>query len=78
MCVCACACVFMYMYVCCVYVCVLASVRVCVRACVITWNCLDAIYVSKCSASIQIPHIQTVLTKHIEVADLGHKHVTVY
>ena len=26
------------------------------------------IYVSKCSASIQIPHIQTVLTKNIEVA----------
>ena len=31
------------------------------------------IYVSKCSASIQIPHIQTVLTKLIEVAALGHK-----
>ena len=31
------------------------------------------IYVSKCSASIQIPHIQTVLTKHIEVAALGRK-----
>ena len=30
-------------------------------------------YVSKCSASIQIPHIQTVLMKHIEVAALGHK-----
>ena len=28
--VCACACVFLYMYVCCVYVCVLASVRACV------------------------------------------------
>ena len=32
-----------------------------------------SIYVSKCSASIQIPHSQTVLTKHIEVAALGHK-----
>ena len=31
------------------------------------------IYVSKCSASIQIPHIRTVSTKHIEVAALGHK-----
>ena len=31
------------------------------------------IYVSMCSASIPIPHIQTVLTKHIEVAALGHK-----
>ena len=31
------------------------------------------VYVSKCSASIQIPHIQTVLTKHIKVAALGHK-----
>ena len=31
------------------------------------------IYVSKCSASIQIPRIQTVLTKRIEVAALGHK-----
>ena len=31
------------------------------------------IYVSKCSTSIQIPHIQTILTKHIEVAPLGHK-----
>ena len=30
-------------------------------------------YVSKCSASIQIPHIETILTKHIEVAALGHK-----
>ena len=30
-------------------------------------------YISKCSASIQIPHIQTVLTKHIEDAALGHK-----
>ena len=34
--VCACACVFLYMYVCCVYECVLASVPVCVRACVMT------------------------------------------
>ena len=34
-------------------------------------------YVSKCSASIQIPHIQTVFTKHIEVAALGHKILTV-
>ena len=33
--------------------------------------------VSKCSASIQIPHIQTILTKHIEVAALGHKILTV-
>ena len=31
------------------------------------------VYVSKCSTSIQIPHIQTVLTKHIEVNALGHK-----
>ena len=31
------------------------------------------LYLSKCSASIQIPHIQTVLTKRIEVAALGHK-----
>ena len=31
------------------------------------------VYVSKCSASVQIPHIQTVLTKRIEVAALGHK-----
>ena len=31
------------------------------------------IYASKCSASIQIPHIQTVLTKRIDVAALGHK-----
>ena len=33
----------------------------------------SAIYVSKCSTSIQIPHIQTVLTKHIKVAALGNK-----
>ena len=31
------------------------------------------IYVSKCSTSIHIPHIQIVLTKHIVVATLGHK-----
>ena len=30
-------------------------------------------YVSKCSTSIHIAHIQTVLTKHIEVSALGHK-----
>ena len=34
------------------------------------WFCY--IYVSKCSTSIQIPHIQTVLTKHVAVAALGH------
>ena len=33
----------------------------------------DAFYVSKFFASIQIPHIQTVLTKRIEVAALDHK-----
>ena len=53
--------------------CVCMCMRVCVRACVITYNYLDTIYVSKCSASIQIPHIQAVLTKHIKVAALGHK-----
>ena len=31
------------------------------------------LYVSKCSASVHIPLIQTVLTKHIEVDALGHK-----
>ena len=31
------------------------------------------VYFSKCSASIQIPHIQTALTKHIQVAALSHK-----
>ena len=31
------------------------------------------LYVSKCSASVQVPLIQTVLTKHIEVDALGHK-----
>ena len=31
------------------------------------------LYVSKCSASVQIPLIQTVLTKHIKVDALGHK-----
>ena len=31
------------------------------------------IYVSMCSASIPIPHVQTVLTKHIKVATLVHK-----
>ena len=31
------------------------------------------IYVSNCSTSIQIPHIQTVLTKHTEVAAVSHK-----
>ena len=36
-------------------------------------NCHKDFYVSKCSASIQIPHTETVLTKHIKVADLGHK-----
>ena len=30
-------------------------------------------YASKCSTSMQIPHIQTVLTKHTEAAALGHK-----
>ena len=34
--------------------------------------CHKDFYVSKCLASIQMPHIQTVLTKHIEVAALGH------
>ena len=63
MCMCFCACI------CVVCMCV----RACVHACVITWNCLGTIYVSKCSASIQIPHIQTVLTKHIKAANLGHK-----
>jgi len=35
------------------------------------------VFVSKCSATIQIPHIQTALTKHIQVAALGHKMLTV-
>ena len=73
--VCACACVSLHICVLCVCVCacVRTCVCVCVRACVITWNCLGTIYVSKCSASIHIPHIQMVLTKHIKAADLGHK-----
>ena len=72
-----CMCFSTYMCVVCMCVCLRAyvcmCVRACVRACVITWNCLGTIYVSKCSASIQIPHIQMVLTKHIKAADLGHK-----
>ena len=43
--------------------------------CEFVGNCKPVAYicVSKCSANIQIPHIQTVLTKHIEAAILGHK-----